>query len=403
MRLGENSHLTYCTNIHPGETWEEVFASLQQYCLSIKKEISPTAPFGIGLRLSQQSASMLLLENKLEEFKNWLDSNNLYVFTMNGFPYGNFHDVIIKDQVHTPDWTTKERLDYSADLIRILSYLLPNLIEGGISTSPLSYKYWHSNKDQSNKVKVKSTEHLIKLVQQMISIKNNTGKTIHLDIEPEPDGLLENTQEVIDFYKDYLFNLGIPLLQDQLNCTENQAKKHILNHIQICYDVCHFALAYESPKEVIHQLQKEGIKIGKIQISAALKCEKSMEVSIAKQQECLQQFDEPTYLHQAVVKNDQGRLSHFSDLKEGIHAMQDASFQEIRTHFHVPVFISDFELLKSTQDDIIKSLKLWKKNKYSAHLEVETYTWAVLPQHLQTDIAASIIRELQWVRNQIND
>ncbi len=402
MILGENSHLTYCTNIHPGETWEEVFNSLQEYCITIKNKLSPDQPFGIGLRLSQKSAAQVLLGNNLDEFKNWLDSNNLYVFTMNGFPYGDFHNVIIKDQVHTPDWTTDERVNYTLDLIKILAYLLPENMEGGISTSPLSYKLWFNGKEKFSRVKLKSTQSLIKIVNQLVHIKKTTGKLIHLDIEPEPDGFLENTEEVIDYYKDYLLNFGKSELEEKLNCSSEEAKTHILNHLQLCYDVCHFALAYELPEEVISKLENEGIKIGKIQISAALKCVKSEAVSLKHQQKCLQQFDEPTYLHQAITKDKNGQLNHFSDLSEGINAMNDQNFNEIRTHFHVPIFVSEFEVLNSTQDDIILALDLWKKNKYSSHLEVETYTWGVLPEDLQTDIASSIIRELEWVKNQLN-
>ena len=266
MQIKENAHLTYCTNIHPGESWKEVFQSLQEYCLKIQHELTGKKPFGIGLRLSQKSAAELLKKDRLSSFKNWLDRNNLYVFTMNGFPYGDFHDVVIKDEVHTPDWTTPERLEYTRNLINILSYLLPEGMEGGISTSPLSYKLWFENQEQIDQVKSTSTSALINLVVQMIEIKNNQSKSIHIDLEPEPDGMLENTQEVLDYYRQYLFKQGIQELKQSLECTEQEAKSHILEHIQLCYDVCHFALAYEQPKEVVDQLLKEGVQIGKIQI-----------------------------------------------------------------------------------------------------------------------------------------
>ena len=243
---------------------------------------------------------------------------------------------------------------------------------------------------------------MIEIVVQLIKVKQETGKTIHIDIEPEPDGMLENTQEVLDYYKNYLLKGGVSSLQKKIGCTQDEAKAYILEHIQLCYDVCHFALAYEHPNEVIARLSKEGIKVGKIQISAALKCEKSKSVSIQEQQECLEQFNEPTYLHQAVVKNESGDLKHFSDLSEGIQAMNQPDFKEIRTHFHVPVFVSDFQVLDSTQQDIIDTLNLWKTNKFTNHLEVETYTWGVLPENLQTDITSSIVRELDWVRKQLN-
>jgi hypothetical protein len=401
MQIGEKAHLSYCTNIHPGETWTAVFESLKKYCIAIQHKLVPDKPFGIGLRLSKISASQLLENNQLKDFKNWLDTNNLYVFTMNGFPYGNFHNVVIKDQVHTPDWTTKERVDYTLDLIKILSVLLPEGLDGGISTSPLSYKLWFNGEEELIRVKRRATQSLVDVLIALIKVKEESGKTIHIDIEPEPDGMLENTQEVVDYYSDYLLKEGVSVLRSKTNCSAKEAAAQILEHLQLCYDVCHFALAYEYPKEVIKRLNAVGIKVGKIQISAALRCEKSIVVSIREQQKCLEQFNEPTYLHQAVVLNDKDELQHFSDLKEGITAMNNPDFKEIRTHFHVPVFVSDFQVLESTQNDIIETLHLWKEEKFTNHLEVETYTWGVLPEHLQTDMTSSIVRELAWVQKQL--
>ena len=403
MHLGDSAHLTYCTNIHPGETWEEVFESLKQYAVNVKKNISSDEPFGIGLRLSQKSAAVLLQNNHLQDFKTWLDDNGLYVFTMNGFPYGDFHNTVIKDQVHAPDWTTKDRVDYTHDLMKILAYLLPEGMEGGVSTSPLSYKYWFDSPDERDQATQKASQSLIQIVLQLIDIRKTTGKLLHLDLEPEPDGFLENTQEVLDFYSNHLLKDGVVTLQKKLDCSAEEAKAHVLDHLQLCYDVCHFALAYEKPEFVISSLQQAGIKVGKIQISAAIQCQKSDTVSVETQQSCLRQFDEPTYLHQSVVKLNDGSLSHFSDLSEGIDMMEDPNFEELRTHFHVPIFISDFQVLESTQKDIIDALDLWKKTPYSKHLEVETYTWSILPEHLQTDITHSIARELEWTLKQLSN
>ena len=153
----------------------------------------------------------------------------------------------------------------------------------------------------------------------------------------------------------------------------------------------------------MRKLELYGIKIGKIQISAALKCVFESEKVLKEQQACLQQFDEPNYLHQAVVKWDSSQLSHYSDLSEGIEAMNDPDFDELRTHFHVPVFVEDFEVLQSTQNDIIEVLEYWKNTKYCKHFEVETYTWTILPETLQTDLTSSVVRELEWVKSRIEN
>lgn len=401
MKTIHQSHLTYCTNIHPGENWEAVFKSLETYALAIKRDLAPTEQFGIGLRLSDTAAKELLEGNALQDFKQWLDKENCYVFTMNGFPFGDFHDVVIKDKVHYPDWTTPERFQYTKNLIDILSELLPTGLVGGISTSPLSYKFWHQDEAATHQAKLSCTRHYIQIAAYLQQIEQEKGTLIHIDIEPEPDGLLENTAEVLAFYQDYLLSVGATQLAAALNCSVEKAKEYVLRYLQICYDVCHFALAFEEPRDTINQLHAHGIQVGKIQISAALKCKRSATVSIEQQQQALKEFDEPTYLHQAVLRLQDGSLRKFPDLKEGMEGMNDPDFAELRTHFHVPVFLADYGYLSSTQDAIEAALSLWKENPYSTHLEVETYTWGVLPTALQADLQQSIVRELSWIKAQL--
>lgn len=341
----------------------------------------------------------------MQELKNWLREQDLYVFTMNGFPYGGFHHQAVKDKVHSPDWTTAERLNYTVNLARILAELLPDGIEGGISTSPLSYKPWLMEEDDQ---KVKSvynqaTLNLAKLVGELLKLKQETGKTIHIDIEPEPDGLLENSKDVINYYQEWLVPVGERYLQEQLNLTKEEANSAIYKHLQLCYDVCHFALAYEKPAEAFAKLRHAGIKIGKIQLSAALKTALPEDVetrgAIA---ETMASFAEDTYLHQVVEKDIDGKLTQYPDLTFALQHIRKPNAIEWRTHFHVPLFTQEYNGLQSTQEDIVEVLRLLQQNEVTAHLEVETYTWDVLPNDLKKDIHESIRRELEWVLEHIN-
>ena len=133
-------HLTYCSNIHPGETWSDHFLKLKENIPFIKKKVSPVEPFGIGLRLANSASLELRKQENLELFRSWLAENDCYVFTMNGFPYGGFHNTVVKDQVHAPDWLSADRVAYTIRLAQILTSLLPEGVDGGISTSPLSIK-----------------------------------------------------------------------------------------------------------------------------------------------------------------------------------------------------------------------------------------------------------------------
>ena len=402
MIIKEGTHLTYCTNIHPGESWQETFDNLKKYIPNIKEELASSQSFGIGLRLSNEASLVLQKPGELKTFKAWLEENNCYVFTMNGFPYGGFHGQVVKDDVHTPDWTTRERRDYTIRLFEILAELLPEKMEGGISTSPLSYRFWFNNQQELDRAITKSTTHLAQVVAKLIEIKQKTGKVLHLDIEPEPDGILENTAEMLAYFKDWLIPMGTRDLMDTLAMSREDAESAIKEHIRLCYDVCHFALVYEKPEDVFNAMKAAGIKIGKIQISAALKLAipESIEEKAAIRNTLLP-FVESTYLHQVIGKDQNDKLESFRDLDQALEALDQTDQNEWRIHFHVPVFLSDYGKVSSTQSDILEVLNFLKKEKIADHLEVETYTWDVLPEGMNIDIQSSIIRELSWVADNL--
>lgn len=394
-----NNHLTYCSNIHPGESWLEVFSNLEKYVLNLKSRLSPTAPFGIGLRLADAAAKELLQNNNLAQFRAWLTQEDLYVFTLNGFPYGGFHRQVVKDQVYAPDWSTQERVDYTLNLVQILATLLPEGLDGGISTLPLSYKPWWE-KDQATfeTVMKKSCLNIASVVVEMIRICEQTGKILHIDLEPEPDGLIENTSEVIDFYQNWLLPIGGNYLSEKLNIEQSLAETKLLEHVRVCYDTCHFSVEYEEPQSVFALFQAAGIKIGKIQISAAIKVK--IPADVEKRSlivERLRPFAESTYLHQVIERRSDGTLYHYPDLITALPHLEQSLAEEWRTHFHVPIFIHDYQILQSTQDDIATVLHLLKANNACSHLEIETYTWDVLPAAMKIDLLTSIQREYEWV------
>lgn len=432
-------HLTYCTNIHPGESWREVKNNLQQYIPQLKHRLAPDRPFGIGLRLADTAARELLEGDNLTQLQTWLEEQNLYVFTLNGFPYGGFHHQVVKDRVYAPDWSKKERLDYSLRLIKILATLLPDNLDGGISTVPLSYKPWWQNDQSKKTVLHQSSIHLAQIVATMAAIAQDTGKLLHLDLEPEPDGMLENTSEMIDFFQNWLFPIAGTWLQQELGVNQQTAETLITEHIRVCYDTCHFAIEYEEPQEIIQGFQEAGIKIGKIQLSSAIKID--IPSNIKQRQlilEKLTPFAESTYLHQVIARNcDLGKtealrdrlceaspqdlaythshpssiksaspkgstLHRYPDLATALPHLLTTEAQEWRTHFHVPLFIRNYQLFESTQEHIVQLLRLLPDNCVGHHLEIETYTWEVLPPEMKLDILTSIEREYQWVLSVIS-
>lgn len=391
-------HLTYCTNIHAGKNWDEDFNALKQNFPTIKQNVSPDQPMGLGLRLSNEASIQLNNPHYLEQFQQWLKENEAYVFTMNGFPYGDFHHAIVKENVHAPDWTTQERKDYTIRLFHILKLLLPEGMEGGISTSPLSYRHWHTTKADFEAAKYSATLNIISVAKVLITISRDTNQLLHLDIEPEPDGILETGREFIDWFENDLLTLGIPQIAEAFNCSATEAEVLLKKHITLCYDVCHFAIGYENHELVLAELEEKNISVGKIQISAALKASLSgtaAERALIKTN--FATFNEPTYLHQVVALKKDGSLIRYADLPPALEDIEDDDVLQWRSHFHVPISIQEIGLLQSTQKDIVKVLELQKAKPFTKHLEVETYTWEVLPEQIKLPIALSISNELNWV------
>ncbi|WP_116126988.1 metabolite traffic protein EboE [Lewinella sp. IMCC34183] len=385
MKIRSASHLTYCTNIHPGESWPAVFDSLH-HVLAVKQRVSPDAPFGIGLRLSARAAEQLGTPVAMRELRRWLHDHDCYVFTVNGFPYGGFHATRVKDQVYAPDWRTRERVTYTKQLFDILAQLLPEGLDGGVSTSPLSYKPWLTAGPQVQGEIVQMQRNVAEVIDYLAELRRRTGKDLHLDMEPEPDGLLESSAEFIAFFR---------------SLARGEREADVRRHLAICYDVCHFAVGYEAPADALSALEEAGVRIGRLQISAALRADLTGDRQRVR--DSLRPYDEPVYLHQAALLRADGTVDRFPDLAPALAMLGDPDYRELRTHFHVPIYADRYGVLTSTNDTIRETLALWKARPFTPHLEVETYTWDVLPDHQRLGLDDSIARELQWIRRQLND
>lgn len=388
-------HLTYCTNIHPGNGWPEVFANLRRYAPELKKRLSPDRPFGLGLRLSSNEAEALLKGASLETFRRFLSEEELYLFTLNGFPFGAFHGEPIKSAVFAPDWRDPARAAYTLRLIEILGRLLPEGVEGGISTAPLSYRRWIDEGDEAGWGAI--IWQLVRVAASLVRLRREEGRLIHLDIEPEPDGLIEQSGEVVSFFENRLLPAGAPLLARLLGLSEEEARVALLNHIRVCIDACHMAVMYESPEAVLDAFSRAGIRIGKVQISSALEVNLPEEIEMRRRlREQLQPFAESTYLHQ-VIAGGNGRADRYPDLEDALKAIETGEARQWRIHFHVPLFVERYGSFQSTQPAVRSLLKLFNEKRFTGHLEIETYTWDVLPRDLKVDLADSIEREYRWV------
>lgn len=383
----EQAHLSYCTNIHPAETWAETFTMLDTHVLAVRDRLraagtlGPEQAFAIGLRLSAVAARELLTGANLAEFKAWLAATNTYVFTINGFPYGSFHGTRVKEQVFKPDWTERARVDYTMDLFRILAVIARPGTGASVSTLPGSHKTFGADETVI-------LRHLIELAAWLEALAEETGLDFHLGLEPEPLGHFENTAETLGFF-------------ERLHAAAPDAAI-LRRRIGVNYDACHFALEYDAARESLDALSAAGIRISKIHLSSALALDPHDPAALA----AIRAFDEPVYFHQVLLRHADGSIRRFIDLPaffEAIHGgtVDSAGFEEMRVHFHIPLDAEPAAPVRSTRDQT-REVLAWKKDHPAAcqHYEIETYTWGVLPDGMQRPVDEQIAGEYQWVLGQ---
>uniref|UniRef100_UPI0037C79137 metabolite traffic protein EboE n=1 Tax=Prosthecobacter sp. TaxID=1965333 RepID=UPI0037C79137 len=379
MLLNHGIHLGYCTNIHRGETWEETWSGLKNYTLRVKDRVSGGRPYGIGLRLSQQAAVELSAPGKIDEFKAWLEANNCYVFTINGFPYGSFHGTRVKEQVFKPDWSTTERLTYTNLLFDILAQLLPPGVSGSVSTLPGSHKTFGVGADELQAIFTNlrlCREHIEKVATQ-------SGHDLHLGLEPEPLGLFETSGETLKFFGLYL--------------DRNPHDRDFFKFVGLNYDTCHLAIEFEDAEKALSRITGAGIRLSKLHFSSALKLKPTPE-NIAQ----LPTFDEPVYFHQVIASYGKDEpLRRFKDLPDALQFAQanpGILGEEWRVHFHIPIHAQPGGGFDSTRDHLIGAMDWLAKNPTKCqHIEMETYTWEVLPLEMRSgDVVDQLVREYDW-------
>jgi hypothetical protein len=391
MLLGQlnDAQLTYCTNVHPGETLPEVRALLREHVASVKRAIAPAQPFGVGLRLAASASDALLDAGELERFQSELSELGLYCFTLNGFPYGAFHGTRVKERVYQPDWLDRERVRYSQNLARTLGELLPLGVSGSISTVPGCFKPAGAEPNAEQRM----ARALIDVVATLVDIARSRGRHIALALEPEPHCFLETTAEAVSFFERHLFSRSArEQLVQAADVEPHEAERLLRRHLGVCLDTCHASVEFEAPLAAWRQLGAAGIAVPKVQISAGLR----LPQATPERLEALRAFAEGVYLHQTVVRSAAG-LQRFLDLPEALATLSPSS-DEWRVHFHVPIFMAELGLFESTQADLPPLLAELARASDCPHLEVETYTWDVLPEAFRNvPVDRAIERELRFV------
>ncbi|MCK6575120.1 metabolite traffic protein EboE [Myxococcota bacterium] len=364
---GRRLHLGYCTNVHPGESLAEVEGVLRREVAAVRDRVAPGRAFGLGLRLGNTATTALADDPAaLEAFAATLDDLGFYVFTVNGFPYGDFAAATVKAAVYRPDWRTDARRTYTRRLAAVLA-ALPGPERRTISTVAGGFK---SETPDPGAL----AEQLEASARDLAALADASGVHIRLCLEPEPFTTLETTDEVLEFFARHLLPRG----------------EHVRSHLGLCWDSCHQAVQFEDPVAALDRLADAGIVIGKMQVSSALHLDRPGD---AAARAALFAYDEPRYLHQ-VVGRFRGSPGLPPTLRRAVDLPAVRADETVwrdaeawRCHFHVPIgWEGENEVgLGTTRADWVAGVRHAVSQGRVEHLEVETYTWDVLPAALRAE------------------
>lgn len=370
--------LGYCTNVHPGQTVAGVLAGLDQYTVPVRDRLD--TPVAAGLWLARPVVDELLAApDRLPAFAAELAARRLPCYTLNAFPYGDFHAARVKEHVYRPDWSTPERAEYTVRCAAVLATLLPDGTDGSISTLPLGFKGF----DHPPDFLAACARNLVAVAIQLRTLRDRTGRTVRLAIEPEPFCLLETTAETVAFF-------------EQLWAAAGANEDIVREHIGVCYDVCHQAVEFEDAGEAVRTLGRAGVRVNKVQVSCAVELENPRDNVSGR--EALRRYAEPRYLHQVFAGGPGGAVASAVDLTDSLCTDPPTEFlaaDRWRVHFHVPIDADHLGPLGTTKSAIGDCLAAVVALAETPHLEVETYTWAVLPGEGPAGLVTGLMRELK--------
>jgi predicted xylose isomerase-like sugar epimerase len=379
-RDGTTVHLAYGTNVHPAEDVDGLIAQVSTYGAGVRAELG-TKRLGLGLWLPARAARVLASDASASlRVKQALDRHGLEVVTINAFPYERFHAPVVKKAVYKPDWFDLARLDYTVDCARALVRLLPDdAARGSISTVPLGWRTpWYTDRQKV------AREHLDRLPDELRKLATETGRTIQVGLEPEPGCVVETAADAVA----------------RLAGIDG-------DHLGVCLDTCHLATAFEDAAEAVAALESAGLSVVKAQPAAALHV---AEPSSPAARAALEAFAEDRFLHQVRERHGGGRLLERDDLPDALGGARPLPGRSPwRIHFHVPVHAEPQPPLQSTRDELAAALTVLVggESPVTDHLEVETYTWSVLPPGQRPaddrELIKGLAAELGWVRDRLTD
>ncbi|MBN2712527.1 MAG: metabolite traffic protein EboE [Planctomycetes bacterium] len=391
--------LSYSTNVHPGESLDDIKSLIANDVAKVRDICSPSDPFGLEVRIGNSAIRDFQANGAVEDFRSFLEDNNFFIFSINGFPLRDFHKPVVKQDVYRPDWGEVERQENTLALGHILAGLLPEGVTGSVSTSPGSFKSWGNAKS----LRAELARGFASVLFGLHRIEEETDRQIQLAVEPEPFCTWETVREFADFVQDEASQYTVEAMVDGFDISESAALDILHRYLGINLDTCHLAVEFEDPEQAFKDLETAGINIAKLHVSSAARV-RNPGFNIAGVK-LLYRLDEPKYLHQTFAVNKLGDVTFRSeDLGEFLNLGTDemSAFSEVRTHYHMPLYQDTTGPLGTTSDITENVLRLALEKYDRLHVVTETYTWPLIVEGQESvDLHEGIARELEWTRNRL--
>ncbi|ULR54513.1 metabolite traffic protein EboE [Streptomyces deccanensis] len=390
---GTAVHLGYCSNVHQAEDVDGVLAQLADHAEPVRERLGVDR-LGIGLWLARDVVARLTAEpGELARLKGELDARGLETVTLNAFPYAGFHRDVVKKDVYLPDWADEARLTHTLDCARVLAALLPDDAErGSVSTLPLAWRTpWPPERADT------ARRALDRLAAGLATIESDTGRRVRVGFEPEPGCVVETTAQAV-----------------------RELRGLDPERLGVCLDACHLAVQFEEPGAALRRLAEAGLPVVKLQASCAIE---AADPAAPTARTALRRLAEPRFLHQTRTaaiagtggepRTPEGRavagfvapeVRGVDDLPDALDGGLPTDTGPWRVHFHAPLHADPEPPLRTTADQLVRVLAglLGGPSADCDHIEVETYTWSVLPEP-PTDLPGGIAAELAWARDRLTD
>lgn len=374
---GSDVQLAYCTNVHPAESLDEVLSQLDRFCLPVRETLG-WSRLGLGLWLARPVATALLADPAaLRRLGVELEARGLAVVTLNGFPYEAFSAPVVKRKVYRPDWSEGARLQYTSDIARLLTALMPeDLPRGSVSTLPLGWRSpWYNDRQEA------AQANLDMLARDLAKLQHETGRTVRVGLEPEPGCVVETAADV--------------------SRTLSQLDGEWLG---LCVDACHVAVSFDDIEDVLSAADEASLPIVKAQASTALHVPRPRDPETRR---LLESFAEPRFLHQSRELAG-GRLQARDDLDAALEGPRPLLGRSPwRVHFHLPLHAEPPAPLESTRPQLEATLRalVGGPRALTDVIEVETYTWDVIPAAHRRPGDAGLVEglaaELSWAHGRL--